>query len=216
MIKAAIFDMDGVIVTTVSVHFKAWKKMFSGYGKEFSFDDYKKKVDGIPRMDGARAILSDLSQEELAKAASIKQEFFLEFLKKEKIQVYESTIDLIRKLKENKIKTGVISASKNCRFVLEKVSLISMFETIVDGHQISKGKPDPQVFLIAAKRLEVSPCECVVFEDAVLGVEAAKRANMLCVGIDRYQNPQRLKAADKVVSDLSEISLEKLEELASL
>ena len=88
--KAAIFDLDGVIVNTVPLHFKAWKMMFSEYGKEFNFDDYKQKVDGIPRMDGARAILTDLSDEELKKAADKKQVYFLEYLNSEDIPVYNS------------------------------------------------------------------------------------------------------------------------------
>lgn len=215
MFKAVIFDMDGVIVNTVPIHFKAWKTMFSQYGKDFTFDDYKKKVDGIPRRDGARAILTDLSEEELEKAGSIKQRLFLEFLQKEKIQVYSTTLDLINELKVNNIKCALISASKNCRFVIEKVNATRLFDAIVDGHQITKGKPDPQVFLIAADKLKVEPCECVVLEDAVLGVQAAKAGGMFCIGVDRYGKPERLKKADMVISDAAEINFTKLKELSS-
>ena len=98
--KGAIFDLDGVVVDTVPIHFKAWKKMFGEYGIEFSFDEYKKKVDGIPRMDGARAILTNLDQKELDEAASRKQNYFLEFLQKEKIQTHDSTIKLVNELKK--------------------------------------------------------------------------------------------------------------------
>ena len=97
--KGAIFDLDGVVVDTVALHFKAWKKMFGEYGKEFTFDDYKKKVDGIPRVDGAKAVLTDLPQDELQKAAARKQDYFLEFLKVDGIKVYTTTVDLIKELK---------------------------------------------------------------------------------------------------------------------
>ena len=209
----AIFDLDGVIVNTVPIHFKAWKRMFEEYGKTFTFEDYKQKVDGIPRTDGARAILTDLSDKDLEKAATKKQDYFLGYLKSEKIELYSSTVSLIKNLRETGKKVAVISSSKNCKMILEKVGLISTLDAIVDGHQITKGKPNPQIFLTAAERIGAKPSECVVFEDAVLGVEAAKRAEMRCVGIDRYSQPERLKKADTVVSDLSEITVKGLEDM---
>ncbi|MBU4343336.1 MAG: beta-phosphoglucomutase family hydrolase [Candidatus Omnitrophica bacterium] len=211
--KAAIFDLDGVIVNTVPFHFKAWQKMFSEYGKEFNFEDYKQKVDGIPRMDGARAILTDLDEPELKKASDKKQVYFLEYLNSEEIPVYKTTVDLVKALKKEKIKRGVISSSKNCLSILKKVGLVELFNVIITGNDVTKGKPDPQVFLMSAERMAVEPSGCVVFEDAVLGVEAGKRAGMKCVGIDRYGKPERLKKADLVVADLGEVSLEKIKEL---
>ena len=211
--KAAIFDLDGVIVNTVPLHFKAWKRMFAGYGKDFNFEDYKEKVDGIPRNDGARAILTDLDDEELKKAADKKQVYFLEYLNSEEIPVYKSTVDLVKAMKKENIKRGVISSSKNCLPILKKVNLVELFDEILTGNDVTKGKPDPQVFLMSAKRMAVEPAGCVVFEDAVLGVEAAKRAGMKCVGIDRYSKPERLKKADLVVSDLGEVTIEKIKGL---
>jgi len=208
--KGAIFDLDGVIVDTVPLHFKAWKKMFSEYGKEFTFEDYKEKVDGIPRISGARAILAELSDEELEKAGAKKQGYFLELLETEGIEVYESTLDLIKELKQNNIKVAAISSSKNCLSILKKVGIDSLFEVIITGHDIKKGKPDPQVFLSACRKLGLTAQQCIVFEDAVLGVEAAKRGNFSCVGVDRYSNPARLMKADLIVNDLSQTDLEKL------
>ncbi|MBU4313127.1 MAG: beta-phosphoglucomutase family hydrolase [Candidatus Omnitrophica bacterium] len=211
--QAAIFDLDGVIVNTVPLHFKAWQGMFSEYGKKFTFEDYKEKVDGIPRTDGARAILSDLSDEELKKAADKKQVYFLEYLNSEDIPVYSTTVDLVKALKKEKIKRGVISSSKNCLSILRKVGLVELFDVIITGNDVTKGKPDPQVFFMAAERMAAEPAGCVVFEDAVLGVEAAKRAGMRCVGIDRYGKPERLKKADLVVGDLGETNLEAIKKL---
>lgn len=211
--NVAIFDLDGVLVNTVPLHFKAWQKMFSEYGKEFSFDDYKHKVDGIPRIDGARAILTDLNGDEVKEACDKKQGYFLEYLEKEKIPVYDTTVALIEALKKDNIKIAIISSSKNCRPILKKIGLTALFEVIITGNDIVKGKPDPEIFLTVAQKLSFSPEECVVFEDAVLGVEAAKRAGMKCVGIDRYSSPERLKKADLVVADLGGVTVEKIKGL---
>ncbi|MBL7157447.1 MAG: beta-phosphoglucomutase family hydrolase [Candidatus Omnitrophica bacterium] len=211
--KGAIFDLDGVIVNTVPLHFKAWKRMFSEYGKNFTFADYKQKVDGIPRLDGARAILFDLNQDELKKAARRKQEYYLELVDKDDIEVYYSTVDLVNKLKEKTIKVAAASSSRNCRYILEKVKLIDIFDAVVGGGDFKKGKPNPEIFLLAGEKIGTSPRESVVFEDAKLGVEAAKNGDMLCVGIAREGNREILKKADIIVEDLNEINYKKLEEL---
>src|SRR4030042_5590704 len=131
--KGAIFDLDGVIVDTVPLHFEAWKRMFSEYGRDFTFSDYKQKVDGIPRIDGARAVLSGLSEEELKSAASRKQGYYLELVDKGDIKVYYSTVGLVKELKKNGIKVAAASSSKNCRYILEKTGLIGLFDCIIGG-----------------------------------------------------------------------------------
>lgn len=211
--KSAIFDLDGVVVNTVPLHFKAWKSMFSEYGKNFTFEDYKQKVDGIPRLDGARAILSDLNKEDLEKAATKKQEYYLELVNKGEVEVYPSTVSLIMELKKNSIKIAAASSSRNCRYILEKADLIGLFDAIVAGGEFKKGKPNPEIFLLAASRLGSSAAESVVFEDAKLGVEAAKNGNMLCVGIAREGDREILKKADIIVNDLEEIDCAKLKGL---
>jgi len=192
--------------------------MFNEYGKQFTFHDYKAKVDGIPRIDGAKAILTDLSKEDLDEAATKKQSYFLKFLEKEGIDVYKSTVNLIKQLKKNNIKVAVISSSKNCLHILKKANAVSLFDVIITGNDIPKGrgKPRPDVFLQAAERLSLKPKDCIVFEDAVLGIEAARRAKMKNVGIDRYNKPEMLKKANLVVSDLSEVNISKLERLVLL
>ena len=208
--KGAIFDLDGVIVNTVPLHFKAWKRMFGEYGKEFTMKDYEAKVDGIPRMDGARAVLTEFSREELEKAATKKQEYFLDFLKKEGAKVYDTTVELIKEMRENGIKIAIISSSKNCPDILKKAGLYPLLDIEINGREIVKGKPDPWIFLEAAKRLNLKSEECIVFEDAVLGVEAGKRADMFTIGVDRRDAPERLKKADLVISDLSEVDYKRL------
>lgn len=211
--RGAIFDLDGVVVNTVPIHFKAWKKMFAEYREKFTFEDYQRKVDGIPRIDGAKAILTDLSDSKLENATDKKQRYFLQFLKKGKIPVFKSTVKLIKELKDKNIKIAVISSSKNCSYILKKTGLINVFDIEVNGNDITKGKPDPQIFLMAADRLKLRPKNCIVFEDAFLGVEAAKHAGMVCIGINRHNNPKRLKKADKIVKDLKEIDYSQLKSL---
>jgi beta-phosphoglucomutase len=207
--KGAIFDLDGVVVNTVPLHFKAWKRMFGEYGIEFTMKDYEAEVDGIPRVDGAKAILTGLSQEELEKAASKKAGYFSDFFK-EGVNVYSTTVKLIEGLRQNGVKIAIISSSKHCPDILRKIGLYPLIDVEINGSEIVKGKPDPWIFLEAAKRLDLKPKECIVFEDAVLGVEAGKRAEMFTIGVDRRNRPERLKKADFVIGDLSEVDYGKL------
>ncbi len=213
--KGAIFDLDGVIVDTVPLHFKAWKNMFNEYGKNFTFEDYKEKVDGIPRMAGARAILKELSDEELDKAAAKKQGYFLEFLETDGINVYQTSRSLMEELRSKNIKIAIISSSKNCPYILQKAGLNHLLDAVISGRDIEagKGKPDPWIFLEAMARVGLRPDECVVFEDAVLGVEAAKKAEAKTIGVDRHNDPTRLMKADLIVKDLGEVDYKRLKAL---
>lgn len=210
---AAIFDLDGIVVDTVPLHFQAWERMFREYGKAFTFEDYIQKVDGIPRTDGARAILMDLSESQLEEACRTKQKYFLALLDKEGVPVYESTVGIVKDMRSRGIKVALISSSKNLPQIIRAGGLTELWDVVLSGHDITRGKPDPQIFLMAAEKLGMSPSRCVVCEDAVLGVEAAKRAGMRCIGVDRHGNPGRLAQADAVVKDLSELSCDSLEEM---
>ncbi len=213
MFKGAIFDLDGVIVNTVPLHFKAWKKMFGEYGIDFTFDMYKAKVDGIPRLDGARAILTDIDEKELKGAGDRKQSYFLDLVSKEGVPLYDSSVTLVKELRKRKIKIAIASSSRNCRKILEITGIVKLADAIIQGGDFKAGKPDPEIFQLSAKKIKTKPLECVVFEDAVLGVEAAKNGGMLCVGIDRYGKPKRLSGADLVVKDLSETDYSQLKGL---
>jgi beta-phosphoglucomutase len=208
--KGAIFDLDGVIVNTVPLHFSAWKKMFAEYGRRFTFRDYKEKVDGIPRIEGARAILTDVSAKLLKEACEKKQRYFRQNLSRQRIKTYRSTLRLMNDLKRRHIKLAVASSSQNTPFILSKIGLDDFFDAEVFGKQIKRGKPHPEIFLKSAKKLKLKPQECVVFEDAKMGVEAAKRGGFICVGINRLGDSGFLKGADIVVKDLKEVGFKKL------
>lgn len=206
-------DLDGVLVNTVPLHFKAWKRMFLKYGRRFTFQDYKRKVDGILRLDGTRAILTNLNFGELKRAADLKQKYYLELINKKGVEVYKTSLDLIKELKLHHIKIAVISSSKNCSLILKKTGIYKEIDVKVDGNDIKRGKPNPQIFLVALKRLGFKKDECIVFEDASQGVEAAKRAGIFTIGVDRHRDPPRLKKSDIIIRDLSEIKYKELKGL---
>ncbi len=242
--EAVIFDLDGVITKTALVHSAAWKKMFNDYlrererkygepFKEFTHEyDYLTFVDGKPRYDGVKSFLesrdihlpfgepSDSTDKEtVCGLGNRKNRAFNEVLDAEGVEVYESTVSLIRELKRRGIKIGVASSSKNCKPVLEKAGLLNLFETRVDGVVSAEmklnGKPEPDIFTTAADNLGVPYDRAVVVEDAVSGVQAGKKGNFgLVLGIAREGNEKELKinGADIVVSDISEIGLKGIEE----
>lgn len=209
-IRAAIFDLDGVIVNTVPFHFRAWKRMFEEYGHPFAMQDYLAKVDGRPRLEGAAAILTKLGPQEIKEAGDKKQGYYLELLEKEPMEIFDSSVRVIKELKARGIKLAAASSSKNAVRILKKIDLYSIFEVNVSGADFEKGKPDPEIFLTAASRLGVKPEETVVFEDAKSGVQAAVNGGFFCVGINRHDNVAALAGAGRIVNDLREISVEEI------
>lgn len=213
-LKGAIFDLDGVIVDTVPLHFIAWKYLFTDkFGVPFTKADYEAKVDGKPRIDGILSMLPHLTKEEAVAAGDIKQKRYLELLEQDKITQFDSTLKLIDELIKNNVFIAVASSSKNATYILDKIGLAKKMRTIVSGLDIEKGKPDPEIFLTAAQRLNLSVKDCIVFEDAKSGVEAAKAGGFYCVGIDRHNQPQNYVLADIVVKDLQEVDYELLAKL---
>jgi alpha,alpha-trehalase len=235
---AVIFDLDGVVTQTAHVHAGAWKKMFDAYlekraertgqGYEsFSLGmDYARYVDGKPRYDGVRDFLKsrgiELSegtptdgpeQETTCGLGNRKNSFFMQELKEKGAKRYETTVDFIAGLRKAGIKTAIISASKNARAVLASAGAADLFDARVDGLDAVElgipGKPAPDVFLAAAKKLGTTPQRTVVVEDAQSGVQAGRAGGFgLVIGIDRANQREELaKYADIVVDDLAEISL---------
>ena len=212
--KGFIFDLDGVIVDTAKYHFKAWKKLANGIGVDFS-EEQNEQLKGVSRKRSLEKILSwankSLSQEDFNAMMSEKNEDYLQYI--DAMEEDEILVDVPRVLnyliaKDQRIALG--SASKNARAILKKVNLIGKFEAIVDGNDVSKAKPDPEVFLNAAHLLDVKPENCVVFEDSLAGIKAANTANMISIGIG---DKHILKEADAVFKDFSEISSQFLDTL---
>ena len=233
-IRALIFDLDGVITQTARVHAQAWKRMFDTYlvnrghreGKKYEplsiATDYRRYIDGIPRYDGVRNFLAsrgitlpegapedEPGKETVAGLGNLKNVYFHELLQEGGVAVYPDTVAFIKQMRQQGLRTAVISASKNCRAILQAAGLEELFEVRVDGLLSAelglKGKPDPDIFLEAARRLQVDPAHAAVFEDALAGVEAGKAGGFgLVVGIDRTNQAEELKqhGADLVLQTI--------------
>jgi alpha,alpha-trehalase len=230
-----IFDLDGVITRTARVHAAAWNALFdehrnasNGSWKPFDTDtDYPRHVDGKPRLDGVRSFLEsrglDLpegSPDDPPGEATVhglgnrKNQLFLERLERDGVKVYQGAVDLVRALHERGFQTAVVSSSKNCGPVLEAAGAGDLFDVRVDGLDSEEiglnGKPAPDIFLEAAKRLKAQPNRTVVLEDALSGVEAGRRGGFgLVIGVDRTDHATDLleAGAKQVVRDLSEVEL---------
>lgn len=242
--QAVIFDLDGVITKTALVHSAAWREMFNEYLKyrekkygepfrEFThINDYLPYIDGKPRYDGVKSFLEsraisipygypsdDPGQETVCGLGNKKNSFFNKVLKRDGVEVYDSTVTLIRQLRNENIKTGVASSSKNCKAVLERAGILGLFDTRVDGEVSAqlglKGKPEPDIFIKACEFLKSAPDFTVIVEDAVSGVQAGRNGGFgLVIGIAREGNGDELKknGANIVVKDISELGgIEKLD-----
>lgn len=230
-IRACLFDLDGVLTDTASVHRRAWKTMFDEYlrtrstqtGEPFvEFDagaDYETYVDGKPREDGIRSFLGSrgITEEEADEAAvtelgSRKNELFLEHLRTDGVEVFEGSRRYLQATAEAGLRRAVVSSSANTREVLELTGLDRYVEHRVDGVTLRTenmpGKPAPDAFLRAAQLLDVTPAEAAVFEDALSGVAAGRAGKFgLVVGVDRTGQSEALRdnGADIVVTDLGEL-----------
>lgn len=205
--KAFIFDLDGVIVDTAKYHFLAWKKLANSLHIDFTEED-NEQLKGVSRVKSLKKILSwgniRVSQDEFERLMAIKNEDYLSYITNmtasELLPDVKKTLDVLTQL-ELPIALG--SASKNARTILKQVEIEHYFNAIVDGNDVSKAKPDPEVFLNAAKLLKVKKEDCIVFEDSVAGIEAANMADMLSIGIG---SKHVLGHANYVFADFTEIS----------
>ncbi|NNE26525.1 MAG: beta-phosphoglucomutase [Saprospiraceae bacterium] len=192
MIKACIFDLDGVLVDTARYHFQSWKKLTAQLG--FTIEDsIEERLKGVSRMDSLNIILDQggykATEDEKRILASQKNDWYLESITDmNHEEVLNGVQEFIENLKENGIKMAVGSASKNAKPIIEKVGIGNYFESIVDGNMVIKTKPDPEVFLKAASDLDVEPGEAIVFEDSYKGIEAANTGGFYSVGIGLESN----------------------------
>lgn len=186
-IKAFLFDLDGVIVDTAVFHYQAWKKMANGLGFDID-EEFNETLKGISRMDSLNAILKhgnlEISEEEKLELAAQKNADYLELVNTmTPANILPGVSSFLSEAREMGVKIALGSASKNSNLILEKIGVKPLFDAIIDGNQVSKSKPDPEVFVKGAQSLGFENESCIVFEDAFAGVEAAKAANMKAVGI---------------------------------
>ena len=211
MIKACIFDLDGAIVDTAKYHFQAWRRMANELGFDFR-EKENEQLKGVSRMDSINLILGwggiELSEKDKVKWATLKNEWYVAAVDQmTPAEILPGVLPLLKDLRQKGYKIGLGSSSKNAVRALRKVRILSYFNTIIDGTKTTRSKPDPQVFQMGAKRLRLTPEECIVFEDAQSGVEAALAGGFYAVGMG---SPQHLKKAHLVLSSLENITIESI------
>jgi len=206
--KAFIFDLDGVIVDTAKYHYLAWKELANSLGFDFT-EQQNELLKGVSRVRSLEILLDignvELSQAEKDKHLQEKNEQYLSYIEKmDTGEILPGIPELLAFLKAEKIPFALGSASKNARLILENLKLLDDFDAIVDGNDVSTAKPDPEVFLIAAKRLGKEPKDCIVIEDAFAGVQAANSAGMTSIAIG---DPEVLKGADYNLKSTKELTV---------
>ena len=213
MIKACIFDLDGVIVDTAHYHFLAWRRLGMELGVDLTEKD-NEKLKGVSRMQSLQIILDmgkiSLTKDRKESLADRKNEWFVEYVEAMKPEeIFPGVKQLIGSIHKKGIKVALASSSKNAPRVVELLGIQKLFDVIVDGSMIIDTKPDPEIFLLTAQKLNINPKDCVVFEDAEAGVEAAVRAGMKCVGV----GSENLSKATKVVAKTADFKPEDLNSL---
>jgi len=207
-IKGFIFDLDGVIVDTAKYHYMAWKRLASELGFDFTLKD-NERLKGVSRMAALDILLEigglSFDEHEKLSLAEKKNRWYVDYITSmDENEILPGAKQFLNEAKTAGFKIALGSASKNALTILNRLNLTDLFDAVVDGNKVSKAKPDPEVFLLAAQQLGLVPEQCVVFEDASAGIEAARRAGMKCVGVG---SPEELNAADLVISDFARISL---------
>lgn len=209
MIKAVLFDLDGVLTDTAVYHYKSWKLIAESFGYILT-EEKNEELKGVSRKDSLDFILkwanTSIDDESKHRLLQKKNELYLELIEDlgEK-DILPGVTDFLNILDDNQCLKGVGSSSKNAPFILERIGLASRFSVVIDGNQVNKTKPDPEVFLLGSEQLNVNPNECLVVEDAPSGALAAKRAGMKVLGIGEQGT---IDQADKTVGSLEGITWE--------
>ena len=214
MIKACIFDLDGVIVDTARYHYFAWKKLAKEIGVDLTLED-NEKLKGVSRMRSLEIILEiggvSLSEHEKENLANKKNGWFVDYVERmAPEEIYPGVKEMIHGMRDLGLKVALASSSKNAKTVIQLLHIQNEFDAIVDGTMITHTKPHPEIFLMAANKLGIEPARCVVFEDAEAGIEAAIAAGMKCVGVG---SPVLLKDANRIVSTTSDFQIAELNKL---
>lgn len=207
MKRGFIFDLDGVIVDTAKYHYLAWKNLANQLGFDFT-KEQNELFKGVSRKRCLEILLEignrEATQEEFDTWMVEKNVDYLKYIENmDASEILPDVPRVLEFLQENNIPIALGSASKNAQPILEKVGLLHYFDAIVDGNNVTKAKPDPEVFLLAAAQLNVKPEDCVVFEDAVAGLQAANAAKMMSIGIG---DKNVLAEAQLIFTDFTEIS----------
>jgi len=206
MIRAFIFDLDGVITDTAEYHYRGWKRLADEEGLSFTRED-NEHLRGIPRRESLMLILKDriYPEEKIQEMMERKNSYYLEFIKEiSPRDLLPGAKELLEEIRAAGLKNALGSASKNAGEVIERLGIRSLFDAISDGHSVERQKPAPDLFLHAAQQLNLSPAECVVVEDAAAGIEAAMAGGFRSVGLGPRE---RVGKAEAVFPSLEGVGL---------
>ena len=211
-IKAVIFDLDGTLLDNNEVHFKAWKKYLKDSGLEMSDDDFKKNISGRTNKDAVAHIYKKELTEEEASVYYLKKEEIYRKMYEADIEPITGLHDFLKDLDNHGIIMAIATSGiqVNIDFMFDYVPIKKYFKKIISSADISKGKPDPEIFLKAAEALNIPPENCIVFEDSIAGVWSGKSAGMKVVALTTTHAPEELKEADLVIKDYTEINFKRL------
>ena len=212
--KAIIWDMDGVIADTARYHFQAWQEVFSQRGATYTEADFKRNFGKRNDTIIGNTLGSGVSPSEIEAIAARKEASFRRRARSN-IKPLPGALELIRSLKEHGFSQALGSSAplENIKLVIQELGIAGSFKAIVSGREVSEGKPNPQVFLLAAKKLGVKPQDCVVIEDSIAGVMAAKRGGMHCLAVTNTHSSAKLARADLIVATLEKVKIDDLERL---
>lgn len=212
--RAVIWDMDGVIADTAPYHFRAWHEVFQKRGVDFTEADFRRNFGQRNDTIIRNTLGAQTSRGEVEAIAMEKEETFHRVLG-QNIKPHPGAVRLIKSLREHGFKIALASSApiENIQRVTGSLGIYDYFDSIVTGRDVAEGKPSPQGFLLAAQKLGVEPGDCVVIEDAIAGVAAAKRAGMHCIAVTNTHPRERLAEADLVVDTLERVTVDDLEQL---
>jgi beta-phosphoglucomutase family hydrolase len=214
--KAVIWDMDGVIADTAPYHLKAWQQVFQKRGVSFTENDFRRNFGQRNDTIIKNVLGENISPSEIDAIAGEKERNFRQSVGQH-ITPLPGAVDLIKSLKKHGFSIALASSApiENIQMIFGGLDINDYFQAIVSGREVKEGKPSPQGFLLAAKKLGVAPQNCIVVEDAVAGIAAAKRAGMRCLAVTNTHPRTRLMEADLIVDTLEAVSVNILEELLS-
>lgn len=207
--RAVIFDLDGVLVWSVPMHWRAFQQTFASVGRSFSFEEYMSFAVGASRDQVIRHVLGDLPDAELRHFMEEKERHVKHYLSEKGIDAIPGAIDFVRSVRSRGLKTAVATASRTPEIMLESIGALELFDAIVGRGKVSRSKPHPDVYLLAAETLQVEPRECLVIEDSSVGVEAGRAAGMRVLALTTTEGPAGLASANAVYSGFDEILLER-------
>jgi beta-phosphoglucomutase family hydrolase len=207
-IKAVIFDLDGTMLDNNSFHLKTWVQYLKNMGRDISEEEYKANINGRTNKDAVQYIYGRKLDDEEAMKYTLEKEAIYRNLYGDHIEPVNGLLDLLERVDAKKIPMAIATSGiqVNIDFMFDHIPMRHYFREIVNSSHITKGKPDPEIYLLTASLLGVPPQNCLVFEDSIVGIQSARSAGMKVIAVATTHSPEELKEADSVIRDFSQLT----------